>query len=420
MRFKKTILNNGLRVITVPMEENETVMVLVLVNTGTEFETRKTNGLSHFLEHMCFKGTKKRPSAAIIANELDSLGAENNAFTDREATGYYARGDRRHFKKLLDIVADIFLNSTFPPTEIEKEKGVIKGEIEMYLDLPQSVAYQKFLKILYGDTPGGWPTLGTIETISQFTQETFLNYHRRRYFAENSLLVVAGGISEKEVLKEAAEKFQNLPRGKVSKKENFEKKQKKPTFLFTEKKTDQTHLVLGVRAKNLFDKKAPVQNVLAALLGQGMSSRLFLKLRDEMGAGYYVRASSHKLTDRGFLSVEAGISNEKVPAAIAAILEEFRRLKTELVSEKELRKTKDFIIGHLKLSLETSDEVAEFFGFQEILGKPIETPKEVIAKIEKVTRQDLRRLAAEIFTTNRLNLSLVGAKRPDLAKIFRI
>ena len=402
------------------MKDNPTAMVLILVGTGTEFETKKTNGLSHFLEHMCFKGTTRRPSAKIISSEIDGLGAENNAFTDREMTGYYAKGEARHFPKLFDIVADVFLNSTFPESDIEKEKGVIKGEIDMYRDLPRSVAFKKFLALLYGDTAGGWPTLGTKESVASFTRAHFINHHKEYYFPKNTVVVVAGSVNPRAVVNLTKKYFGHLPQGRTFKKEKFEKKQIKPAWFATAKKTDQTHLILGVRSFGLFDKREPAANVLAAVLGQGMSSRLFLKLRDEMGAGYYVRAANYTLTDRGFLTVETGVHNEKVAAVTTAILEEFRRLKREPVPENELKKSKTFLIGHLKLGLEKSDEVAEFFGTQEVLRKPIETPAEIIKKINQVTASDIQKLAKIIFTNERLNLSLVAKAKPNLAKLLRI
>jgi len=419
MKFTKKTLKNGLRLITVPMKDNPAVMVLVLVNTGTEFEIKKINGISHFLEHMCFKGTINRPSAKIISMELDGLGAENNAFTDREMTGYYAKGDARHFSRLLDIIADIYLNSTFPEAELEREKGVIKGEIDMYNDLPQNIAYRKMLALLYGDTAGGWSTLGEKETIAEFNRETFLNYRQAHYFANKTVVVVTGGIDEKKVLKEVKEKFSRLARGKISKKGKFEKKQKKPAMLFVSKKTDQTHIAIAVRSASMTDPKDPITSVLAAALGQGMSSRLFLKLREEMGAGYYVKAFNNTLSDRGFLIVQAGVHNNMTAPVIRAILEEMRRFKEEFISPEELKKTKEFLIGHFKLDLETSDQVAEFFGGQEILNKPIDRPQDIVAKVNKVTALDIKKMANKIFTNQNLNLTMVGPNKPKIDQILK-
>jgi predicted Zn-dependent peptidase len=421
MKYKKVILKNGLRVLTVPMKENETAMVLILVNTGAEFETKKESGLSHFLEHMCFKGTTRRPSAKIISSEIDGLGAANNAFTDREMTGFYAKGDRKLLPRLFDIIADIFLNSTFPAAEIEKEKGVIKGEIDMYEDEPRAVAAENFLKLLYGDTPGGRPILGTKETVSGFSRQDFVNYHQKYYFPKNTTVVVAGGVAEKEVSALARKYFGHLPAGKRPlPKPKLERKQRKPAFVFTKKKTDQSHIILGVRSFGLFDKREAVADLLATVLGSGMSSRLFLRLRDEMGAGYYVRASHNTLTDRGFLSVATGTRSERVSEVVAAILSEMKRLRDEPVGEEELLKAKRFLVGHLKLSLEKSDEVAEFLGPQEILRKTLETPAAIIKKINKVSARDIQKLANEIFVGKNLNLSLVGPAKPNLAKIFKI
>lgn len=214
MKFKKKTLKNGLRIITVPVKGNPSVTVLVMVSTGSNYETKEENGLSHFLEHMCFKGTPTRKTALDISLEVDSLGAENNAFTNNEYTGYYAKAEKKHFKKLLNIVSDIYLNPTIPTEELEKERGVILQEISMYEDLPQRKVQEVFDELLYGDTPAGRSILGPKENIKRFTREDFLKYKSKHYVAEGTVVVVAGDVSDKQVEEEVSKLFKSIPTSK--------------------------------------------------------------------------------------------------------------------------------------------------------------------------------------------------------------
>src|SRR6185503_7683697 len=202
MKFSKKVLKNGLRVVTIPMKDNPTVTVLVLVEAGSKYETKKVNGISHFLEHMCFKGTVKRPKAIDISKELDALGSQYNAFTAQEYTGYYAKSDARHFGRIFNVVSDIYLNSTFPDAEIQKEKGVIIEEINMYEDMPNRHVQDLLMKLLYGDTPAGWNVAGEKGNIMEMKRNDFVNYKKAHYLPEATVIIVAGRVSEKEVIKE--------------------------------------------------------------------------------------------------------------------------------------------------------------------------------------------------------------------------
>ncbi|MEK7088848.1 MAG: pitrilysin family protein, partial [Patescibacteria group bacterium] len=213
MKFTKKVLNNGLRVITVPMKDNPTVTVLVLVEAGSKYETKRINGLSHFLEHMCFKGTVKRPKAIDISKELDSLGSQYNAFTAQEYTGYYAKSDAKHFKQIFDVVSDIYLNSTFPNTEMQKEKGVIIEEINMYEDMPNRHVQDLIMKLLYGDQPAGWNIAGEKKNILNMKRDDFIKYKKAHYLPKATTIVVAGKVDEKQVMKEVNKVFGKIPHG---------------------------------------------------------------------------------------------------------------------------------------------------------------------------------------------------------------
>lgn len=408
MNFKKTTLKNGLRIITVPVEGNPAVTVLVMVETGSNYETKEQNGLSHFLEHMCFKGTTKRPKSIDISREIDALGAQNNAFTSNEFTAYYAKGEKNHVSKLVDIVSDLYLNPTLPAVELEKERGVIIQEISMYEDLPQRKVQELFAELLYGDTPAGRSIAGPVSNIKKFSRKDFVEYRKKHYVAEKTIIIVSGDIDAKKVEKEVASAFEDIPTTKKLLPPPVREKQTAPAVLVHKKKTDQTHMVLGVRAFDVFDKRVPALQVLANILSGGMSSRLFQKLREEMGACYYVRANADISNDHGSFIISTGVEQKRVEEVIKVLLAECKRLTTELVSKAELQKTKDFMAGHLYLGLETSDAMAEFYVIQEALKSEMKTPAQAEKEIRAVTAKDIQNVARDIFKNKNLNLAIVG------------
>ena len=424
--FKKITLKNGLRVILAPKQDSLATTFLILVEAGSKYETKEINGISHFLEHMCFKGTKKRLKAIDISSELDSIGANYNAFTGQEYTGYYAKGRPENFNVILDVVSDIYLNQVFNIQEIDKERGVIIEEINMYEDLPMRRVQELFTGLLYGDQPAGWDIAGRKEVIKKITQEDFLKYRKEHYLAQSTIAVVAGKFDEKKVIAEIENAFSGIRSGEKTQKIKTMEQQEAPQVLLKHKKTDQTHLVLGVRAFDIFDKRKYALEVLADILGGGMSSRLFQKIREEMGAAYYVRAESDLLSDHGFLATSAGIDNSKIEQVIEAILEEFRKLSRKSVGAKEFQRAKDHLAGHLMLGLETSDALAGFFGGQEIITKKITAPSELTKKIQAVKAEEIMAVANDIFQNNKLNLAIIGpfsaedGNKSRFEKIFKL
>ncbi len=408
MNFKKTTLSNGLRVVIVPTKGNPSVMVLVVVETGSNYETKAQNGLSHFLEHMCFKGTAKRPKASLIARELDSLGAQNNAFTSNELTGYYAKAALKHFPKLFEIISDLYLNPTLPAEDLEKERGVILQEISMYEDLPQKKVWEVLSTLMYGDVPAGRSILGPRENIQRFTRKDFVGYRSKYYIASKTMVIVAGDINEQAVLKEVKNHFKDIPKDKKLSKPAVTVRQKSPGLLIYKKKTDQTHMVMAFHAYNAKDKRVPALTVLAEILGKGMSSRLFTKLRDEMGACYYVRAGHDEYTDHGVFTISTGINVSRTREVLRVLLEECDKLTKVLVSDKELQKAKEHNIGHLYMNLETTDSLAEFYAGQEVSSGKLKKPQELEEEIRKVTAKDVMRVAKDVFKDEKLNLAIVG------------
>ncbi len=418
MKFVKKVLKNGLRVVVVPMKDNPTVTVLVLVEAGSKYETKDVNGISHFLEHMCFKGTSKRLKAIDISKELDALGSEYNAFTAQEYTGYYAKSDARHFKQVFDIVSDIYLNSTFPKEEMEKEKGVIIEEINMYEDMPHRHVQDLLMKLLYDDQPAGWNIAGEKKNILEMKREDFVKYKSEHYVPSATVIMVAGQVTEKNVLDEVKRIFGELPNSRKFTKLKVKEKQNKPEVLVKYKKTDQTHFVLGVRTYDLFSKNNSALTVLGGVLGGGMSSRLFQKLREEMGVGYYVRAHNDAYTDHGFFQISAGVDNKRIDEVLQAVLLECNKLKIQIVDEEELNKVKEMLIGNMKLGLEGSDDIANFYGGQELLKKEIKDAEERAREVRAVTAKDIQMLARKIFKDSSLNLALIGPFK-DKAKFLK-
>ncbi len=406
--LRKITLDNGLRIITVYQKNTQAVTVLVLVGTGSKYETKEINGISHFLEHMYFKGTKKRPSTLAIAEALDRVGGIYNAFTGEEYTGYFAKVAAQHFELALDWVSDIFLNSLLPKKEIEKEKGVIIEEINMYYDHPMSYIGILWPKLLYGDQPAGWEIAGKKETIAKMTREKLLNYMKNQYVASNTIVSIAGKIDEKRAISLVKKYFFKIRIKKPINKAPVVEKQTRPQILLHPRETDQTHLALGVRGYNLFHPQKYTQEILATILGGMMSSRLFDKIRTKLGIAYYIRTEVETNPDTGYLVTLTGIDNKNVDKAIKNILKEYKKISQKKIPEKELKKAKDFLKGKLILELESSEAQASFYAGQELLEKQTLTPKEVFEKIDKVSTNDVLKLAKEIFRPEKLNLALIG------------
>lgn len=409
MKHTKTVLPNGVRVITVPMKDNPTVTVMVSVGTGAYYEEPKEAGLSHFLEHMCFKGTEKRPSAKAITTELDSLGAAYNAFTSFEVTGYYAKADARHFEAIADVVADIYKHSTFPEGEIAKEKGVVMGEIDMYADDPQEKIADVLREHMYKGQPAERSVLGTKETVGAITRDDLVRYHSLQYKANNTVLTIAGGIEEEAMLGFARRAFGDMPAGEVRPEfETVDRDQRASETVFIDKDTDQAHIILAWR---MFDRSHPdryAARVARAILVGGMSSRLFYRLRDEMGSGYYVHGAYDLYRSFGQFYVATGTTAQRVPEIVGAVIEEVERLKAEPVSKAELDKVKELIRSRIRMSLETSDNAADFFADQELRYGQIQSPAEVDAIISAIEAEDVQRVAGLAFDKRKLTVAAIG------------
>ena len=408
LEYKFDTLKSGLRLVCVPMPSTRTVTVMVLVGTGSKYETKDINGISHFLEHMMFKGTAKRPDKLQIARELEGIGADFNAFTGKEYTGYYAKASASKLDTISDVVFDIFLNSRLAAEDIDVERGVIIEEINMYRDLPQRYVGELFEKLLYGDQPAGWDIAGEKEVITSLQRKQFVDYFNTHYIASNTIVAVAGNIDPDEVKKKTEDYFKNIRQtDKVSKLAVVEA-QSSPQALVHYKKTDQSHFIIGFRGYDMFNEKKHAADVLALILGGGMSSRLFQEVRDKRGLAYYVNAGQDNYTDSGIFAASAGVNNDKADDAIKVIVEEFVKIKDKGITKEELQHAKDQVEGSLAISLENSRSVTQAYAWPVLFENKVLTPEEELDKIKKVTLEDIMAVASDTFSDNKINLALIG------------
>jgi predicted Zn-dependent peptidase len=415
MKFNKTLLPNGLRIITIPMADNPSVTVLVMAETGSEYEDREDGGISHLLEHMVFKGTPRRPKASDISREFDSIGAQSNAFTGQESTGYHAKVASRLASVALDIIVDMYLNPLLDPAEMEKEKGVIVEEMRMYQDMPQAEVGNLFSELVYGDQPAGRRVIGTETIVRGISRNRLYEYRKSHYGPASTIVIVSGSFDEKNMIADIQKAFLGASLEKEEKKPKppIDDSQKGPAVKISYKETDQTHLVLGIRSFPAASEHRYALAILSTLLGRSFSSRLFAKLREEMGVCYYVHAENESFKDHGLFAVSAGVDNKRIGEVIQVILAELGALLREPVPSAELTKVKDYMAGTLALSLETSDALAHYAGSEEALVGMVEDPAAAIAGLRAVTAEEVMELARLIFVDAHLNLAIIGPFKDD-------
>jgi predicted Zn-dependent peptidase len=419
MEYKKKTFKNGLRAVVAPMQDARSVTLVALFGTGSKYEEKSINGVSHFLEHLFFKGTKSRPKPNQIKRDLDRLGAQSNAFTSKEYTGYYVKAATKFFDTGLDIVSDILTEPLFNAEEIEKERGVILQELSMYEDDPMRHSYELFETLLYGDQPAGWDTGGYPDTVKNIKRNDILKYRTSHYKARNAVIVVAGNIDSQEAFLKIEKAFSGIPDGKTPKKLRVKELQKKPMVKFKKKDVDQTHIRIGVRALDMYSKQRFALGVLETIIGGNWSSRLFEELREKLGLTYYVRTSAEQYTDSGYLLAAAGVPHEKTEIAVSKIVKIFHDVRTKGVTSQEIKFAKEYIRGSLALTFESTDEVAIYMASQELFHKTIEMPEDTLLKIEAVTKNDIIKVARDIFRPSKINFAAVGPNE-DVKKIEKI
>lgn len=405
--FEKTTLGNGIRVVTANMPQVGSVSCFVMLAAGSRYETAESKGIAHFSEHMFFKGTDRRPTARTIATEIDAIGGEFNAFTGKEITGYYVKCGSQTRDIALDVLTDMLLNSRFDPDEIAKEKGVILEEMNVYLDNPQRYVGSIYDRLLFADQPLGWDILGTKETIEGATRDTFVSYLDAWYRPERIVIGVGGRIGDGlhdrlEELLGAVEPAQTGVPAAVELPTNGGQ-----VYLHT-KASEQAHLILGVRGYPIGHPNRYALQLLAVVLGGGMSSRFFTEVREKRGLAYYVHAASGSYTDAGTLYAGAGVEIARIDEAITTILGELRKIAEEPVPADELEKARGYSKGRFVLRLESPQGTIQYGLRREVLEGEIEEPEELLRQIDAVTVEDVQRVARDLFDGKRLYLALVG------------
>ena len=408
MDNKLTRLDHDLRLLATPMANTEAVTILVLVGAGSRYEWREINGLAHFTEHMFFKGAERYPTTKDVAEAIDSVGGEFNAFTSKEYAGYFVRVAAKHLELGLDVISDMLLNATFDEEEIERERGVILEEYNMYMDTPASQVGFDFERHLFGDQPLGWEEIGTLEAIKSVRREDFLDYHEKLYTPDNVVVSIAGAFDEDSLAKTVSRCFAFPETKKVHAWLPFNAPSNGEAVFVRERPTEQAHLAVGVMGYPEEHEDYYAGRLAGIILGGNMSSRMFLSVRERQGLAYYVSTSAFAYTDAGAMVTRAGVDISRVDQSVGAICQEYRKLIKEGLEEAELVKAKEFFRGRMTLQLENSMRVASLLGVSELLYDRIRTPQEILEMVDGVTRDDIVRVASHLLSPERLKLAVIG------------
>lgn len=394
---------------------------MILWGVGSRFESDEQQGIAHFAEHMFFKGGQKFPNAQAVAQAIDAVGGEFNAFTGQEYTAYYTKTAADKLELGLDVLSDMLLHASFPEAELQKERGVIIEEINMYEDMPMRKVDLIMDKLLFGDAPLGRPISGTKETVSRFTVDDFQRYKQMHYTGAQCTVVIAGGV-EVEAAQQLVEQYLgSVPGGEKYKpapaqfieRHNSEMDADGNILRFgrtmiEQKQSEQSHLIITVPGIPQSDPRDMPYHILSIILGGNMSSRLFDSVREKKGLCYYVHAGGSMHTDFGLFNAIAGVDNNRLSQAVTAILDEFRSVVKDGVTDEEVERAKAFSSGRWLLSLEDSYSVANGYAAQDQLENKRETPAEALARLAKVTKEEVQDLAKELFKTEGLRLAVIG------------
>lgn len=419
--YQLSHLPNGLTVATASMPHMNSVSVGLWVAVGGRYEPPRLSGVSHFIEHMLFKGTRKR-TAAQISQAVEGLGGYVNAFTCEEMTCFLSKARYNHFSDVLEVLVDMFLNSTFAPSEFEKERNVIKEELAMYLDQPQQHVHELLNETMWPNQPLGRPLTGTTQSLDAMSRGDLVAYKTANYVTQSTILAVAGQIEHKEVLKTFGRYAKAFP---VNKRPHFtpaQADQKAPQIRLHTKKTEQTQIAIGVRTCSRHDERRFALRILNAILGENMSSRLFQIIREEHGLAYNICSHASCFDDVGALTISAGLETERLEKALKLVVRELCRLQEKPPGAAELRRARDYVIGQLDLSMENTENQMIWLGEQYIGYGKVEAPSELKSKLSSVTAAQVRNAARDFFQNERINLALVTPRKSEtgLARLLKI
>jgi predicted Zn-dependent peptidase len=404
--YERHTLDNGLRILTANLPYAQSVTCMVMLAAGSRYETPESNGIAHFAEHMFFKGTERRPDARTIAGEIDAIGGEFNAFTSKESTAYFVRCAAEHRDVALDVLVDMLRNSKFDSGEIDREKGVIVEEMNMYFDTPRDFIGGVYEELLYGNQPLGWDIIGKKETVRAATRETFLSYLDRWYHPDRMVVGIAGKIGDDAVERVSA-LLGDLPAAPTSEPEPVQPYENGRVKVFT-KQSDQAHVIVGVPSYPIDHPDRYALQMVATVLGGGMSSRLFTEVRERRGLAYYVFGVNHSYTDAGSLYSQAGVDINRIDEALTTIATELRGMAAEPVPSDELEKARSFAKGRFVLQLENPQGLIMYGLRKEVLEHRAPDPDEVLAGVSAVTVEDVQRVAQDIIREDKLRLAVIG------------
>ncbi|MGA8849023.1 MAG: pitrilysin family protein [Dehalococcoidia bacterium] len=405
--YNKAVLDNGLRVLTSTMPHSRSVCLAIFVGAGSCYESKEEAGISHFAEHLFFKGTEKRPTAKEISEDIEGVGGIINGGTDKEITVFWCKVASPHFSIALDVLSDLLLNSRFVNKDIEQERQVIMEEINMNLDIPQQQISMLIDELLWPEQPLGREVSGYKETVSSITREQLLNYVARRYMPNNTVLSIAGNIQHEEVITQIKPLFDKWAAGKLMTGYITNDKQTEARLRIEPKDIEQAHLCLAVHGFSQSHPQRFTLDLLNTVLGGGMSSRLFTEIRENRGLAYDIHSYTEHFLDSGSFGIYAGVDAQKVEIALAAILEEVSKIK-QGITASELTRAKELSKGRLYLRFEDSQNVALWYGGQEILTQQILDIDDVISIVDAITMGELKEVAEEILTDSGLNLAVTG------------
>jgi predicted Zn-dependent peptidase len=405
--YERQLLSNGVRVLTAPMSHAQSVSCFVMLAAGSRFETRETSGIAHFSEHMFFKGTENRPTARQISTEIDAIGGEFNAFTSKEYTGYYVKCAAEHRDLAFDVLVDMLRHSKFDLDEIEREKGVIVEEMNMYYDTPRDYIGGVYESLMYGDQPLGWDIIGRKETVRAATRETFLDYLGRWYKPERMVVGVGGQVGE-DLVPMLERLLGDLPDEPAKATLETPSPDGDARVKLHHKESDQAHLILGAPSFPMTHPDRYVLQLLATVLGGGMSSRLWTEVRERRGLGYYVFGTNYSYTDAGSLYAQSGVDIARIDDAVTTIVDQFKRIAEEPVPADELEKARNFAKGRFVLQLESPHGTIMFGLRREVLEGKATEPSEVLEALDAVTAEDVQRVARAVLGGDGLKLAAIG------------
>ena len=415
--YERTTLGNGLRIVSAPMPGTRSVAVSIYVGAGSRYETDPEAGISHLLEHLLFKGTEKRPTAQEISELIDEVGGVMNAGTDRELTVYYAKVARPHFDRAADVLTDMVRNALVAPEELEKERKVVIEELASVADSPSQLVDVLLDATMWPGQPLGRDVAGTEESVTALTREPTIDYMRRQYVPNNMVVSVAGAIEHGEIVEAIDAALGDMPPGNPSAWIRAVNGQGEPRLAVQYKQTEQAHIEMAVHGCSSQHPDRFATDLISVILGEGMSSRLFLELREKRALCYDVHSYASHYLDDGSFAVYAGVDPSKAAESVEALLQELAKVRDHGITPEELHKAKELSKGRLLLRMEDTRNVSGWLGGQEMLNGNIKTPDEIVALVDGVTMDDVKRVANEIMTKNQLSVAVVGPFKSD--KRFR-